>query len=122
MSVNRENTTWQSANGFWNIGFYEFVETGSGEDEDFDFEWDVEYSYDAFWFASTGHRTPGEAYEAYRREHANPGTTTILEYTASNRDEIDRLEAMAKTLSQKRAALQKELDRIYRKNHRLSWR
>ncbi|MFZ3475337.1 hypothetical protein ACODT3_42465 [Streptomyces sp. 4.24] len=113
MSLTRENTTWQSANGTWNIGFYEFQETGYGED--WDPEWDVEYSDDAFWFASTGHRNPDEAYAAYTREHPNPGGTTVLAHTAENRDEITRLDAMAKTLGQKRAALQKELDRAYRR-------
>lgn len=116
MSHTRENTTWQSANGTWNIGFYEFHETGYGED--WDPEWDVEYNDDAFWFASTGHRTTDEAYAAYTREHPNPGGTTVLEYTAENRDEITRLEAMAETHNKKRAALQRELDRAY---HRKSF-
>lgn len=83
MSLNRENVTFQTADGKWNIGFWNFYETSSYMDEDFDSEWNVEYTYDGFWFASTGHPTPEKAYEAYCRNHANPAGTEIIEYAGN---------------------------------------
>lgn len=80
MSFNRENVTFQTADGKWNIGFWNFYETNSYRDEDFDAEWDVEYIYDGFWFSSVGHATPEKAYEAYCRNHSNPAGTEILTY------------------------------------------
>lgn len=80
MSVHRENVTWQSKDGKWNIGFWDFYDTKDCSDPDYDYEWDVEYHNDRFWFVSQGHSTPEAAYEAYCRYHANPGGTLIVPY------------------------------------------
>lgn len=86
MSFNRENVTFQTADGKWNIGFWNFYETSNYMDEDFDSEWDVEYTYDGFWFFSAGHATPKQAYEAYCRNHSNPGGTVVLDYATYKED------------------------------------
>lgn len=83
MSYNRENVTFQSEDGKWNIGFFSFYETVSYMDEDFDSEWDVEYNYDSFWWASKRHNTPEEAYQAYTRNHGNPSGTSIIAYNGN---------------------------------------
>lgn len=80
MSFNRENVTFQTSDGKWNIGFWNFNETSSYTDENFDPEWDVEYTQDGFWFASVRHSTPEKAYEAYCRNHPNPAGTNIVHY------------------------------------------
>ncbi len=84
MSCNRENITWQSADQKWNIGFYTYYNIGDNSDEDFDYEWDVEYEDDSFWWVSTGHATPRDAYRAYCLDNANPGTTTVLQYKGNS--------------------------------------
>lgn len=73
MSLHRENVTWQSADGTWNLGFYEIVWQGSGDPE-----WDVEYG-DAFWWVTTGHPTEDDATRAW--EGCNPGGTSVLAYS-----------------------------------------
>ena len=83
MSCNRENVTWQSADGTWSIGFWEFYDVPNEDGEEWDYEWDVEYG-DNFWFVSQGHRTSEAAYQAYTRCNANPGGTTIYEWTRAN--------------------------------------
>ncbi|WP_282795754.1 hypothetical protein [Streptomyces sp. CC224B] len=96
MSYNRDNVTWQSANGTWNIGFWRFEYTGDGTDEDFDAEWDVEYSHDGFWFLSTGHATPEAAMDAYCQEEPNPGMTLLIpQDDPQAADDIARYEALA---------------------------
>ena len=97
MSHNRENVTFQTADGKWGIGFWEFYNTKPYTDETFDSEWDVEYYYDAFWFASLNHNTPEEAYTAYTRTHGNPAGTVILNY-ADNQKACDTYEMYAKQL------------------------
>ena len=94
MSVNRENLTWQSADGTWNIAFYDFYETGDTSDPDFDYEWDVEYT-DDFNFVSMGHGTEEKAYEAYTRNHANPGGTTVYPW-AGNEEHNAALDVKAR--------------------------
>lgn len=95
MSVNRENVTWQSKDGKWNIGFWDFYDTGFPGDEDYDYEWDVEYYGDRFWFVSQGHRTPDAAYAAYTRTHANPGGTWQIPYSEETADQIAKYEKYA---------------------------
>ncbi|KDN85705.1 hypothetical protein [Kitasatospora cheerisanensis] len=98
MSRTRENVTWQSKDGSWNIGFYAFTghwEYGDGNHDEFDPEWDVDYHKDEFWFLSTGHPNPEAAYEAYCAEEPNPGYTMILAWTAENASRIEELEAIA---------------------------
>ena len=84
MSKNRDNVTWQSQDGRWNIGFFTFYEVGNPMDPDFDPEWDVEYVGDSFWFASSGHQSPESAYEAYNRRYGNPGGTTVIPFSVSS--------------------------------------
>ena len=95
MSVNRENVTWQSKDGKWNIGFWDFYNTGSYDDPDFDYEWDVEYSSSEFWFLSRGHATPDQAYAAYTRNNANPGGTVEVPFTEKTAEEISKYEEIA---------------------------
>lgn len=96
MSTNRENITFQTADGKWNIGFWEFFYINT-DSEDFDSEWDVEYNYSSFWYASTGHATPEKAYEAYTRNHSNPAGTSILTYEG-NENECDNYAEMVQKL------------------------
>lgn len=98
MSFNRENVTFQTSDGKWSIGFWNFYETSSYMDEDFDAEWNVEYTYDGFWFASAGHATPEKAYEAYCRNHANPAGTETVQYKG-NENLCDKYSEYVSTLS-----------------------
>lgn len=104
MSCNRENVTWQSADGTWSIGFFEFDYTGDFSDDDFDEEWDVEYRHDRFWFLSQGNRTPDAAYEAYTRYNANPGGTTEVCWRG-NEEECRRYDAMAEDAKARKAVI-----------------
>lgn len=70
MSFNRENVTWQSPDGSWNLGFFEAWVWGD------DPEWDVDYSLDNFEWVTTGHRSEDAALEAW--DGANPGGTIIV--------------------------------------------
>ena len=79
MSTNRENVTFQTADGKWNIGFWDFYVWGD------DYEWDVTYSEGSFWYASMGHDTPELAYQAYTRNHSNPGGTCRIEYAGNEK-------------------------------------
>jgi hypothetical protein len=91
MSVNRENVIWQSRDGTWNRGFYDFYHTSHPGDEDFDPEWDVEYDYSRFNWVSTGHSTQQEANDAWRG--ANPGCSEVYSEPSA---ETDKLDALAK--------------------------
>lgn len=78
MSTNRENVIWQSADGTWSRGFYDYYDTKSYDDEDYDYEWDVEYNYDTFTWVSAGHSTMEQARAAWKG--ANPGGANVIEY------------------------------------------
>lgn len=80
MSLNRRNVIWQSADGSWNRGFYEFWNTDEDSD-DFDPEWDVEYGDDFNW-VSTGHATKETADSSWRG--ANPGCDEEIEFNQRN--------------------------------------
>ena len=88
MPVNRENVTWPSEDGTWNIGFFDFWETGG---EDRDFEWDVEYDWDKFNWCSTGHATREDADAAWTGP--NPGGGRFY---AEVSDETRKYDAMAR--------------------------
>lgn len=90
MSVNRENVTWQRADGTWAIGFWDYYSVNT-DSPDFDYEWDVAYS-DQFREVHFG-KTPDEAYASYTRFNANPGGTHMAENTPENADYIAALEA-----------------------------
>lgn len=107
MSVNRENVTWQTEDGRWSIGFWDFDYVGG---DDGDYEWDVEY-LDHFNFASTGHATEEAAYAAYTRENANPGGTVVYPWSEANRDRIEGFNKLAADWKRQHAADQAELRR-----------
>lgn len=82
MSVNRENVVWQSEDGTWSRGFYDYYDTKSHDDEDYDFEWDVDYHYDSFRWVSAGHSTEEQARRSW--DGANPGGSETVEYGGTN--------------------------------------
>jgi hypothetical protein len=74
MSFNRENVTWQSKDGTWNMAFFRVTWEGR-EEEGYDPEWDVEYDYTKFdpHNYATRQESPDAAYEQARKNTANPG-------------------------------------------------
>lgn len=92
MSKNRENIAWQSADGSWNIGFYDYYSTGSYDDDDYDDEWDVEYT-NRFHWVSTGH--PSEAAAVNAWSGPNPGGGGSLPYKKESEAETLELDDMA---------------------------
>jgi hypothetical protein len=105
MSMNRENVAWQSSNGKWNLGFYDYYHVNQG-DEDFDPEWDVEYTDDFNW-VSTGHATEEAAHNSW--DGCNPGGGTVMEYNAGNAKACDALDAKAVACREAHARAQAEL-------------
>lgn len=99
MSKNRENVLWQSENGTWNRGFFSFWEVGDTSDPDFDDEWDVEYNYDEFFWASTGHTSEVAAEKAWRGP--NPGGWERLVHTDADASDAARYDAMAAALNRR---------------------
>lgn len=91
MSFNRENVTWQSADGTWSMAFY----VVAWVDEDGDEEWDVEYDYSKFqsWAYATGCASEDAAYKKATASTANPGGTTVVPY-ADNYAECERYNQM----------------------------
>jgi hypothetical protein len=87
MSVNRENVVWQSADGTWSIGVFDFWQTGE------DHEWDVEYDRNSFMFLSTGHATDENAMDAW--DGANPGGHSVYAFTPENAAAIARFNELA---------------------------
>lgn len=99
MSKNRENVTWESADGTWSIGFFSYTFLGSYSDPNFDDEWNVEYDFSRFNWVSTGHRTEQEATDAW--DGANPGGSSICEYCRDGsftNEWNDHYDALAKAL------------------------
>lgn len=89
MSFNRENVIWQSPDGTWNRGFYDFYSTGESDDPDYDSEWGVDYT-DQFVRVRTGFRSQAAA-EAYQ-PWGNPGGHTEVPATPENAAVIERLD------------------------------
>ena len=104
MSCNRENVTWQSPDGTWNIGFFEFYDVAPEDDEEWDYEWDVEYDHSRFWFLSQGNRTPEAAMLAYSRQNANPGGTMEVCWEG-NQEECRRYDEMAEDAKRRKAVI-----------------
>lgn len=77
MSFNRENVTWQSKDGTWNLGFFKVIEPWS-YDDNYDPEWDVEYDFSVFEWVSTGHHTMDAATQSW--PGANPGGSSLYHY------------------------------------------
>lgn len=75
MSLNRENIIWQSADGTYRRGFYDFTYVGDPSDEDFDHEWDVEY-FNYFNWVSKKFSTFNQAHDAWTGP--NPGTYSTI--------------------------------------------
>lgn len=71
MSCNRENVIWQSENGKWHRGFFDFYPVGDDMSEDWDYEWDVEYDFTRFNWTSLNHPSKGGAERSW--DGANPG-------------------------------------------------
>jgi hypothetical protein len=97
VSVNRENVIWQSADGSWNRGFYEFHNVGDDQ-EDWDYEWGVEYDRDEFNWVSTGHPSEQTARDSW--SGSNPGGSEVVAYTAESAEYSAELDAMAEKLKQ----------------------
>ena len=89
MSFNRDNVVWQSEDGTWSRGF--FGADVYGDDP----EWDVEYDYQRFEWASTGHRTERSAEDSWHG--ANPGMHTIWLH-AADPDRCRNFDGMAQAL------------------------
>lgn len=86
MSFNRENVTWQSANGTWNLGFYTVHESfGFGDDDD---------DYDSFEWVTTGHATKDAAQSSWKG--SNPGAWRIVTYSAESDEHVAELDEMAR--------------------------
>ncbi len=96
MSCNRENVTWQSADGTWNRGFYRCYDVGDTSDPDWDYEWDVDYDFDRFEWVSVGHKTREAAHDSWNG--ANPGGTIISEFNPKYIKETELYDEMAKKL------------------------
>jgi hypothetical protein len=111
MSTNRENVTWQSKDGTWSNGHFEFYNVNE-DDPDWDFEWDVEYDTDRFHWVSTGHATPEAAEDAWRG--SNPGGSITVERKRGSAKECDGYDQMAAALKKQEAKREAE----YRKTRR----
>jgi hypothetical protein len=96
MSFHRENVIWQSPNGTWSRGFYDFFYTGD------DPEWDVEYDMTVFNWCSTGHATEDEAHASWNG--ANPGGYHFYPYKGETNSIAKELDLMAKLYREERQA------------------
>lgn len=97
MSFNRENVTWQNADGTWNMAFYLVTWEGL-EDEGYDPEWDVEYDYSKFESYGYARRcaTEDAAYEEATRNRPNPSGSYVVP-RPGNEAECERYDAMLET-------------------------
>jgi hypothetical protein len=93
MSFNRENVTWQNADGTWNMAFY--VVAWEATEEEGDPEWDVEYDYARFepYDFARNCASPEEAYEVATKGRANPGGTWVVSY-ANHYSECEQFSQM----------------------------
>lgn len=94
MSFNRENVTWQSKDGTWNMAFFRTTWVGS-EADGYDPEWDVEYDYTEFdlHVHATGKSSPDEAYEDVVRRTSNPGGGWVVSRQMDS-EACDKYDAM----------------------------
>lgn len=82
MSYYRKNVLWQSSDGRWNLGFYDYANNdknydGEYEDDDYDEEWNTEYN-DNFHWVSTGNATEDDAFNSWTG--SNPGSSAVVPY------------------------------------------
>lgn len=91
MSKNRENVAWQSADGTWSLGFYDYYASSEPRDEDygFDDEWDVDYTNKFHW-VSTGHPSESSAKRAWGG--VNPGGGSTVSYSEENAKTLEALD------------------------------
>lgn len=116
MSCNREFVVWQSPDKSWNVGFFSYCDVGREGNPDWDYEWDVEYLYDSFFWASTGHRSPVEAALAWR--NANPGSANeVIEYKRGATVQCRKYDEMVQCLRDPAVAA-----RVQRREHRKQMR
>lgn len=106
MSFNRDNITWQSKNGTWNLGFFRVAWVGS-EADGYDPEWDVEYDCSSFEWVSTGHSSEHRANQSW--SGVNPGSQTILSWTRENAKEAAEYDQMAYFLQNPEALRQHQI-------------
>jgi hypothetical protein len=94
MSFNRENVTWQSKDGTWNMAFFRTIWVGS-EADGFDPEWDVQYDYKEFnlYAYAKGRATPEDAWNVATKRTSNPGGTNLVS-RAMNREACEKYDAM----------------------------
>jgi len=88
VSLNRENVVWQSADGTWSLGHFDYYVPLDG-----DYEWDAEYDMGTFWWVATGYPTAGAAFAAWT--DANPGMSRTTRHTPETAEECAELDAMA---------------------------
>ena len=130
MSLYRENVIWQSADGTWSRGFYTTYLTGDPGREDYDHEWAVDYDYDEYWWASTGHPNSEAAERSWRG--ANPGTQEKVPYTPENIALVEKYDDLAAILCENSShsyhgpvrrrslkALQNEIERLTNERKRV---
>lgn len=112
MSFNRENVTWQSKDGTWNMAFFRTTWVGS-EDEGYDPEWDVEYDYAEFstHAYATGQDSPDAAYQEATAAIANPGMTLVVPH-AADPERCDKYDRMMEVAIGKRVLREKDRMRI----------
>lgn len=101
MSFHRENVTWQSTDGTWNLGFFTVIPGINDDDPDYDPEWDDEVDFGSFEWVTRNHPTVDAARAAW--PGANPGGTSIISHTPNNADVCDRYDRMADALDAERA-------------------
>jgi len=88
MSFHRENVIWKSHNGLWSMGVFDCYQTGD------DPEWDVEYNFNTFSWATTGHKSEQDAYQAWRDDGgSNTGGGEVCETPNNQTQQWDTMAA-----------------------------
>lgn len=88
MSFHRENVIWKSRNDTWSMGVFDCYQTGD------DPEWDVEYDFNTFSWASSGHASQQAAYQAWRDDGgSNTGGGEVHDTPSSQTDQWDAMVA-----------------------------
>jgi len=110
MSFNRENVTWESTDGTWNMAFFRVAWEGS-EADGYDPEWDVEYDYEKFdlYVYAEKQPTPDAAYQYVTSRTSNPGGGWVVSRRI-NVEDCDKYDKMLDAAKGK--AILKEQDKI----------
>ena len=114
MSFNRENVTWQSKDGKWNMAFFAVTWVGS-EADGYDPEWDVEYDYKTFnpYAYAKSQPTPDDAFDIATARTCNPGGTWVISYQV-NAEECDQYDKMLDTAIAKDILREQDATRLER--------